>query len=46
MWKLYDIFKVLKVQKRIFSAETSRGNTVAQGFTANSKLLSIGFDWE
>ena len=46
MRKQYDIFKVLKVQKRIVSAETIRGNTVAQGFTVNSKLLSIDFDWE
>ena len=30
MRKLYEIFKVLKVQKRIVSAETLRGNTVAQ----------------
>ena len=28
MRKLYEIFKVLKVQKRIVSAETIRGNTV------------------
>ena len=28
MWKLYEIFKVLKVQKRIVSAESIRGNTV------------------
>ena len=28
MWKLYEIFKVLKIQKRIVSAETIRGNTV------------------
>ena len=30
MRKLYEIFKVLKVQKRIVSAETIRGNTVAE----------------
>ena len=46
MRKLCDIFKVLKVQKRIFSSETIRGNTVAQGFTVHSKPLSIDFDWE
>jgi hypothetical protein len=28
MWKLYEIFKVLKIQKRIVSTETIRGNTV------------------
>ena len=28
MRKLYEIFKVLKVQKRIVSVETIRGNTV------------------
>ena len=28
MRKLYEIFKVLKVQKRIDSTETIRGNTV------------------
>jgi hypothetical protein len=44
MRKLYDIFKVLKVQKRIVSAETISENTVAQGVTVNSKLLSINFD--
>jgi hypothetical protein len=28
MPKLYEIFKVLKIQKRIVSAETIHGNTV------------------
>ena len=28
MWKLFEISKVLKVQKRTVSAETIRGNTV------------------
>ena len=31
MRKLYEIFKVLKVQKRIVSAETIRGNTLGAG---------------
>ena len=43
MRKLYEIFKVLKVQKRIVSAETIRGNMVAQGFTVYSKLLQNYF---
>ena len=30
MRKLYEIFKVLKIQKRIVSTETIRGNTVAK----------------
>jgi hypothetical protein len=30
MWKLYEYFKTLQVQKRIVSAETIRGNTVNQ----------------
>ena len=30
MRKLYEIFKVLKVQKRIVYAETIRGNAVSQ----------------
>ena len=37
MRKLYEILKVLKVQKRIFSEETIRGNTVYEIF----KLLWI-----
>ena len=28
MRKLYEIFKILQIQKRILSAETIRGNTV------------------
>ena len=28
MRKLYEIFKIFQVQKRIVSAETIRGNTV------------------
>ena len=28
MWKLYEIFKILQIQKRIVSAETIQGNTV------------------
>ena len=31
MQKLYEIYKVLKIQKRIVSAETIRENTVIQG---------------
>jgi hypothetical protein len=27
MGKLYEVFKVLKIQERIVSAETIRGNT-------------------
>ena len=30
MQKLYEIFKVFKVQKRIVSTETIRGNTVCE----------------
>ena len=30
MQKLYEIFKVLKIQKRIVSAETICGNTVCE----------------
>ena len=36
MWKLYEIFKVLKVQKRIVSAETISGNTVVSNFLGTS----------
>ena len=32
MRKLYEIFKVLKVKKRIVSAKTIRGNTVYENF--------------
>ena len=28
MRKLYEIFKILQIEKRIVSAETIRGNTV------------------
>ena len=28
MWKLYEIFMILQIQKRIVSAETMRVNTV------------------
>ena len=35
MWKLYEIFKVLKVQKRINSAETIRGNTISEYLSSN-----------
>ena len=34
MQKLYEIFKVLKIQKIIVSAETIRGNTVNQMYYA------------
>jgi hypothetical protein len=30
MRKLFEIFKILKIQKRIVSVETIRGNTVNQ----------------
>ena len=30
MRKLYEIFNILQIQKRIVSAETIRGNTVIQ----------------
>ena len=40
MRKLYEIFKVLKVQKRIVSAETIRGNKVSEPCkTAMAKSL-------
>ena len=32
MWKLYEIFKVLKIKKRIVSTENIRGNTVIVSF--------------
>ena len=38
MRKLYEIFKVLKVQKRIVSAEFIRGNTVNQIFWKKSSI--------
>ena len=41
MRKLYDIFKVLKVQKRILvSAETIRGNTVFDTFRLELKFYN------
>ena len=39
MRKLYDIFKVLKVQKRIVSPETIRGNTVIKKQTTPTFTL-------
>ena len=38
MRKLYEIFKVLRVQKRIVSAETIRGNTVTDILALFSNL--------
>ena len=45
MRKLYEIFKVLKIQKRIVSAETIHGNTVSQnyGFLKNDLQLHNSF---
>ena len=41
MWKLYEIFKVLKVQKRILvSGETIRGNTVFDPFRLELKFYN------
>ena len=42
MRKLYEIFKVLKVQKRIVSAETICGNTVSEK-TSRNKLKKNSF---
>ena len=39
MRKLYEIFKVLKIQKRIVSAETIRGNTVFK-FSLHKRKLN------
>ena len=43
MWKLYEIFKVLKVPKRVVSAETICGNTVGV-FSAHTKEWADGGD--
>jgi len=44
MRKLYEIFKVLKIQKRIVSAETIRGNTYIKQFTKSAIEFSIIFN--
>ena len=41
MWKLYEIFKVLKIQKRVVSAEIIRGNTVVGLVKASRPKLSL-----
>ena len=41
MWKLYEIFKVLKIQKRIVSGEIIRGNTVLHGKLLKSSHISV-----
>ena len=44
MRKLYEIFKILKDQKRIVSAETIRGNTVITfDFQEKTSLLQSTF---
>ena len=43
MQKLYEIFKILHIQKRIVSAETIGGNTVI--FLKSSKILDITFQF-
>ena len=43
MWKLYEIFKVLKVQKRKVSAETIPGNAVVKVVSLPLPLLM--FPW-
>ena len=41
MRKLYEIFKFLKVQKRIVFAETIRGNTVFNSFPVSSMQIVV-----
>ena len=41
MRKLYEIFKVLKIQKRIVSPETIRGNTVYINFQKFQQCRAI-----
>jgi hypothetical protein len=42
IWKLYEIFKILQIQKRIVSAETFRENTVKRKFQC---VMGDGREW-
>ena len=43
MWQLYEIFKILQIQKRIVSAETIRGNTIYRNFIQKQRKSLVIF---